>query len=370
MPAGRAAPARRTACRRRSRRSSLRRGASSSVSARRTSILGGRPRGGSVSTMPDRRARRRRRARARAAGRPGRPASQTTRSPTCEAASCLSRAHVPRGSRRAPRRRSSGVEPEPLRDVPAGWSSAAEPEHVPVGDDPLVAGPSGTYVFGFSASSRSRGRHPTRRAWRARRAGRPASGARRVLDVRARLGELRSAARSARQRSTLPCPALYAASTSALVAVLAEEVREVPGAVADVDLRVRGGRSSRNCEPPVRSAIPWAVAGVSCISPIAPDDERGAGVGTSTPGRSPPRAAPGRGRSRGRGRGRTRSSGAGSGAARTSRRLDDDDVEGQAAGDDGDEQGARERRASRSQIVHDRGDERVELLERAGVHVA
>ena len=43
---------------------------------------------------------------------------------------------------------------------------------------------------------------------------------------------------SRRQRSTFPWPALYAASTSRSSPYLREEVGEVPGAVADVDLRV------------------------------------------------------------------------------------------------------------------------------------
>ena len=53
----------------------------------------------------------------------------------------------------------------------------------------------------------------------------------------------------------------------ALVAVAVEEVAEVPRAVADVDLGRRRGRRRRTASPPVRTAMPRAVSGSSCIRP-------------------------------------------------------------------------------------------------------
>jgi hypothetical protein len=61
------------------------------------------------------------------------------------------------------------------------------------------------------------------------------------------------------------------------VAVLAQEPAEVERAVAHVDLRVVE-IGDANCEPPVWSAMPFAVSGRSCISPIAPDDDFAFGV--------------------------------------------------------------------------------------------
>ena len=55
-----------------------------------------------------------------------------------------------------------------------------------------------------------------------------------------------------------------------LVAVLVEQVPQVPRAVADVDLGVVEVGDPEPV-PPVRCAIVSPVAGCICISPIAPD---------------------------------------------------------------------------------------------------
>ena len=93
-------------------------------------------------------------------------------------------------------------------------------------------------------------------------------------------------------------------------------------------------------------------------------------VGTSTPGRSRPRASAGSMPSRLRALAHDApSSGAGSGAARTTagssraRRT-------RSAGEHQHGDAAARRSVSSRQIVHHRPDERVELVERAGVHVA
>ena len=57
-----------------------------------------------------------------------------------------------------------------------------------------------------------------------------------------------------------------------VVVVPVEQVAEVPGPVADVDVRV-GEVETRKRVPCVYSAMPFAVAGVSCIRPTAPAPE-------------------------------------------------------------------------------------------------
>ena len=103
---------------------------------------------------------------------------------------------------------SSAAQAEALRDVPAGLVAAAHPEHVAVGDDPLVRRAERRVRVGVLGELDQRARRssqaeilaPTRR-------GRRSSDARRARRTRAspRTG---SAAPFARQRSTFPCPAL------------------------------------------------------------------------------------------------------------------------------------------------------------------
>ena len=91
------------------------------------------------------------------------------------------------------------------------------------------------------------------------------------FDVGARLGEL--------DRLSVRAPPVDVALAGVvgrehelLAAVLVEEILQIPRAVADVDLRVvevvgverAAVRANRD---------PSAVAGVICISPIAPDDD-------------------------------------------------------------------------------------------------
>ena len=84
-------------------------------------------------------ARRRRRARARAAGRRGRPG--VADEPTSHVQAVRPRARSCAWISARTSSSSSAREPEPLRDVPGRLVAAAHPQHVAVGDDPLVVGP-------------------------------------------------------------------------------------------------------------------------------------------------------------------------------------------------------------------------------------
>ena len=94
-----------------------------------------------------------------------------------------------------------------------------------------------------------------------------------LLDVVPRLREPDPAAFAA-PLVDVALPRVVRGERGTLVLVAVEEVPEVPGAVADVELRVEEVGRRRIGRPPVRTAIPRAVSGRSCMSPTAPASER------------------------------------------------------------------------------------------------
>ena len=281
----------------------------------RTSTSGGACAGGSLSTMPT------------ASGIESSTSPSASRRSTRSAGvACVptSQVHAVRPFARSCAWISSrtvvdlvGGQPEALRDVPARLVAAAHPEHVAVvRRSRSSVGPSGVYVLAFSASSSiSVGDHRSPSSLPPRLAV-DVLQVLDLLDVRARLGELDLLAVRA-PAVDVPLAGVVRGEDEPLAVVLLEEVVEVPRAVADVDRRRRRGRCVWKALPPVRIAMPCAVAGVSCIRPIAPDDDFARRVELRLLVDHRRHQAPGRGCARARARARTPSSGAGSAAART-----------------------------------------------------
>ena len=188
------------------------------------------------------------------------------------------------------------------------------------------------------------------------------------VDVRPRLGELDADA-LAPPAVDVPLARVVGREHEPLVAVLVEEVAEVPGAVADVDLRVGQvadveGRAAGAQRDPLRRRRASAASARS-----RPSDER-----ASRPElrllvdhrRDERRVEPSRVRPLADDR---RCSGAGSGAARTTAGSSRGRRTTPAAPTSEHGQQRHGQPSHPVEIGHHRGDERLELGERAGVHV-